>query len=217
MLPGEMLRPQDTERCCHHPAPFLGCSDASLLSLLLGADHIQGAQACSDTWGHPGESPVPLSDSREGLVEEVQGGVAGAEGFGFLPEAGALWGALASLSSGSAGPAGALLQVCALGLAWGGITQPLWYKIAVIKPHFQRSSTKQKSKQWWLFAFIQLQTMQLGWQIRERRARLSFPHGLTCSWRGALFLSQQGRQQLGTTSQNKVIFPHGVGPGVKTG
>lgn len=36
MLPGEMLRTQDTEHCCHHPPPFLGCSGASLLSLTLG-------------------------------------------------------------------------------------------------------------------------------------------------------------------------------------
>lgn len=53
-------------------------------------------------------------------MEEIQGGVVGAEGFGFLPAAGALWEALASLFSGCEGPAGALLHVSALGLAWGG-------------------------------------------------------------------------------------------------
>lgn len=152
----------------------MGCSDASLLSLMLGADRIQGTAVT--LWGHPRESSVPLSNSREGLMEEIQGGVVGAEGFGFLPAVGALWGALASLFLGCEGPAGALLQVSVLGLALGGgISQPLWYKIAVIKPHFQRSSTKQKSKQGWLFAFIQLQTMQLGWQIRERRADCPSP------------------------------------------
>lgn len=52
-------------------------------------------------------------------MEEVQGGVVGAEGFGFLPAAGAFRGTLASLFSGCPGPAGALLQVPGLGLAWG--------------------------------------------------------------------------------------------------
>lgn len=56
------------------PTPIFGVQRCLPAQPHAGADRIQGAQPCGDTWGHPGESSVHLSDSREGLMEEVQGG-----------------------------------------------------------------------------------------------------------------------------------------------
>lgn len=210
MLSGEMPQRQDTGHCCHQTLNF-GVCRCLPAELHAGAGGIQRAQPCSDAWGHPGEGSVPLSRGREGVVEEVPGearwlsaGLYKELVSPFLGSPGTSW-------SPATGPClGACLE--------GRLLSPFGIKIAVIKPHLQCSSTKQKSKQWWLFAFINLQTMQLGLQSRERRERLFPPprHSPTGLW-GAelLFPGHRGRQQLGTTSQNN--FSHGFRPGVKTG
>lgn len=92
------------------PTPISGVQRCLPAQPHAGADRIRGAQPCSDTWGHAGESSVPLSDSREGLMEEVQGG-----GFGSLPAAGAFWGTLASFVPAARGQ----LEPCYGSLPWG--------------------------------------------------------------------------------------------------
>lgn len=92
----------------------------------------------------------------------------GAGWFWLCASAGALRGALVSTfpDSPRSGPFPGL---------GAGITQPFWYKTAVIKAHLLRRSTKEEGKQQGLLAFIQQRTLPGGWPGREKGAIVPSP------------------------------------------
>lgn len=118
----------------HGALQFLGCAGSSSLSLTPGLIESRELSPAATLW----EGSVPPSEGRERVIEEVQGGDC--------------WSREVWLSAGSRGPTGSshipfprqpgaswspATGPCPGACLGGGITQPVWYKTAVIKPHLQ--------------------------------------------------------------------------------